>query len=47
MSESRIRRVMSPPASQSAPPSEPLVRRAPPRPALAPIDTAPSFKHQA
>jgi DNA-binding GntR family transcriptional regulator len=27
--------------------TEPLVRTAPPRPALAPIDTAPSFKHQA
>ena len=39
MSESRPSRVVLR--------TEPLVRTAPPRPALAPIDTAPSFKHQA
>jgi DNA-binding GntR family transcriptional regulator len=43
MSESRNRRVMS----QSAPQSEQTARAASSRPALSPIDTAPSFKHQA
>src|SRR4029079_5541838 len=43
MSESRTRRVMS----QSDPQSEQTARAASSRPALSPIDTAPSFKHQA
>jgi DNA-binding GntR family transcriptional regulator len=44
MSDTPIRRVV---LSQQDLPPERLVRPASPRPALTPIDTAPSFKHQA
>ena len=43
MSDSPTRRVLSPADSQT----ERFVRPASPRPTLAPIDSAPSFKHQA